>query len=150
MIMRIRQYGSRGEYIVTQSTSGFVTNYSVTSLQAHDALNDIIFLGLFGGGGALQRLSTPLLAVPIHPSESFTMEATLADGSTNKRRWVGSSDLDLALGHYHVEVYADTNDRNGTSFVAAYANQIGLVASGKMGTDGKPILDCLLSHASDI
>jgi len=103
--MQIRQYGTGAYYTVTDLWSGFSSNTSSETLHAHDSLDDILFIGQFDQNASLQPLGTAVVAVPIRPSESFAMTMPLADGSTDIRRWIGSSTLDLPAGRYDVEIY---------------------------------------------
>jgi hypothetical protein len=77
------------------------------------------------------------------------METTLPNGSTDLRRWSGSSTLDVPAGHYDVEIYSDTNDRTGITSAAAYADQVGLVALVAVARDKKLLFACSLTEAND-
>ena len=127
--MQIHRYGNDGLYFtVTETYSGFPSNPSNTTLQAYDGAYDILFMGVFNSDGSLRSFATTPIAVPFRASRSFEFRLTLPDGSTDIRKWSGSSTITVPSGRYAVQIYADTNDRTGTKSVTAYADSVGLVA----------------------
>jgi hypothetical protein len=85
----------------------------------------------------------PAIAIPIKPYEGYQTQIPGPDGSSAPRVWVGSTSLTLPAGVYKVELYADRL-RSGGTFLAAYADHIGLVAVLLFDKDNKLLIGCSL------
>ncbi len=149
--MQIHRYGDDGPYFtVTETYNGFPSTLSDTTLQAYDGAHDILFVGVFNSDGSLRSFPTTPIAVPFRPSRSFELRLTQPDGSTNVRTWSGSSTITVPSGRYAVQIYADTNDRTGTTSVTAYADTVGLVALAVYNKSKTLAFSCNLVQAQDL
>jgi len=146
--MSIRSYDNAGEYRVSQSYEGFGPSKTSASLQGHDADGDTVFLGVFDQTGKLTRLPAAVVGVPIRPASLDKPIMTL--GTSVVRSWIGSSVLALKSGSYRVQLYSDNDQTAGTTFVAAYADHVGMVAVALFDKENKPIFSCELVSAQDL
>jgi hypothetical protein len=148
MSIRPSAGGENGDFTVTLDGRGVDgAPHTSRSLQRHDSANNIVLVGYFAPDGSLSRLPSPVVAVPLQPTPGAELDVPSDTGTTTRRTWSGSTSLRLERGTYHVEVYSDALS-GGRRLIAAYADNVGLVAVTYLSSDGSPVFACSLARVA--